>query len=427
MKAIEQLIEQLGSQTSLIGRGLGRSYGDAACNPEGVTILTERLNRLLAFDQATGVLKAEAGVSFGDLLEIFVPRGWMLPVVPGTKFVSLGGALAANIHGKNHHIDGSFSRHVNSFALFTGQENLLCSPQSNAEAFWATAGGMGLTGVISDIELRLQRISSSYIKTRYLPAESLDVLMDSFAQHEADHQFSVAWIDCFAAGKGLGRGVLMLGDFAQAHELPQTLAGQPLAWPSQKTISIPVDLPEFVLNRLSVMLFNELFYRAHASSTRLIHADKFFFPLDSISNFNRLYGKRGFVQYQCVLPPETSAAGVRRILMRCVKEGWGSFLAVLKRFGPEETESARTLSFPHSGYTLALDFAVKPHLLPFLQELDQIVLESGGRVYLAKDACLPAETFRCMYPHWQEWKAVRDRLDPQGCFSTALSKRLGLA
>lgn len=407
---------------TVIARGAARSYGDAAFNPSGVTLLMERLNRILAFDAETGLLRVEAGATLGELISVFLPRGWILPVVPGTKFVTIGGAVAADIHGKNHHKDGSFSRHVRELTLIDGKGNrLACSRKAHSEAFWATAGGMGLTGIISDVELNLAKVPSQFIKRRSIRAENLDALMQAFDENEDKHNFSVAWIDCLAGGRNMGRGVLFLGDFADA-QLVASRKSQAI----KKPIKITMDTPEWLLNRFSMSAFNSFYYSLNTTRDDLIHIDPFFFPLDSLHDWNRLYGKSGFIQYQCVLPPETSAEALKEILSRCVKGGWGSFLAVLKRFGPEEQHTEASISFPRSGYTITLDFPVRTGLFEFTAELDKVVLQAGGRVYLAKDACLSAETFRKMYPQWEAWNAVRNRLDPDAAFASALSKRLGL-
>jgi FAD/FMN-containing dehydrogenase len=410
--------------TPLIARGLGRSYGDAALGSGGRTVLTERLNRLLDFDPETGILRAEAGVSLEDLLAVFVPRGWFVPVTPGTRFVTLGGAVASDVHGKNHHRDGSFGAHLRSLTLVTATgETVVLTPAD--DLFWATVGGMGLTGIIAEVELALEPIETACIRQRTIKAADLDGAMALFAEHEPHHRYSVAWIDCLAAGRHLGRGVLMFGDHASRADLSGTQQGDPLRVPARGRWQVPFDLPSGLLNRFTAGAFNGFYYhRRFARETHtLTSIDRFFYPLDGIGSWNRLYGTRGFVQYQCVVPPETSRPALVALLERCQRAGRGSFLAVLKRFGPG---GQGWLSFPMAGYTLALDLPAAPGITDFLAELDRIVVEAGGRVYLAKDACLSPETFRAMYPRWRRWLVLKSQIDPHNQFRSRLSERLRL-
>lgn len=403
---------------SMIARGSGRSYGDAALNASGFTILTEQLDRLLEFDESSGLLKAESGISLEALLKIFVPRGWMIPVVPGTKFISLGGAVAADIHGKNHHKDGSFSKHLKSFELIDGNGSIRqCSRQENADVFWATVGGMGLTGLITNVQLQLQKIPSAHIRMKAIPARNFSELVKSYADYEEKHHFSVAWLDCLAKGESRGRGVLLLGDFEEGHDHK---------WHPKTPISIPMEAPNFLLNELSMSAFNELYYRLPRPETQLIDADKYFFPLDRISNWNRLYGTRGFIQYQCLLRGDGASEGLERILKLCQEEGIPSYFAVLKRFAKAEKHEHATLSFPDEGYTLAMDFPGSARLSNLCQKLDQIVIEYGGRIYLAKDSMLDAATFSQMYPQATRWQEVCHRLNAEQAFSSNLAIRLGL-
>jgi FAD/FMN-containing dehydrogenase len=412
-------------QEKLIARGAGRSYGDAACNPAGITILTERLDRVLGFDYESGLLRVEAGITLADLLRIFVPRGWLPPVLPGTKFVSIGGAVSSDIHGKNHHRDGSFSRHVTEFELVDGLGvPHTCSRSSEPDVFWATLGGMGLTGLITDVQLQMQKIPTAFIRAQGIKAANLNDLMDLFQEHEQNHAYSVAWIDCLSAGSRLGRGVLFLGDIAQPDELPRSIS--PFATKRENTFRVPLDSPDALLNTFTMSVFNESFYNLQKISPRFVHLNQFFFPLDFIHDWNRLYGKRGFAQYQCLLPPQTSQSGIRELLGLCARRGLGSFLAVLKRFGDAEAHPEASLSFPAPGYTLTLDFAMFNGLADFIAELDRVVVSNGGRVYLAKDAFLTAETFRSMYPSVGDWRKARRKLDPHGVFHSMLSERLEL-
>ncbi|MEB3359815.1 MAG: FAD-binding oxidoreductase [Synechococcales bacterium] len=418
---LEHLCQQ--DDPSLLARGAGRSYGDAALNGSGQTILTERLNRMLAFDAQTGRLRCEAGVSLKEILDVFVPRGWFPWVTPGTKFVTVGGAIAFDVHGKNHHQDGSFCRHVHRFNLILASgETVTCSRDENADLFWATVGGLGLTGIITDVELSLQPIETAYINGHNIKARNLDEAIALFDQYEPLYQYSVAWIDCLASGASLGRSILMLGNHAKVDDLNPNQRPYPLSLKPKQRFRVPFDPPAGLLNRYTMGAFNTLYYgRQFSREVRAIaDYDSFFYPLDFIWDWNRLYGKRGFVQYQCVFPPETSRIGLIEVLEQCSQKGWGSFLAVLKRFGPQEG----ILSFPMPGFTLTLDMPVKPGLFEFLELLDQLVIRRGGRVYLAKDARLSPESFRAMYPNYGDWLAIKSRIDPTNQFKSTMSDRL---
>ncbi len=414
-----------GTQRDYASRGLGRSYGDAALNRESGVISHLRLNRFLAFDPEAGVLECEAGASLADILQYFLPRGFFLPVTPGTKFVTLGGAIAADVHGKNHHRDGTVANFIKDFRLLTPSgEILFCSPASHSEIFWATFGGMGLTGVILSARLVLRRVESAYIFVDYQKTRNFEEAIEIMGESDRQYQYSVAWIDCLATGASLGRAVLMRGNHAPSGELPKRVR-DPLAAPSHRQWNLPIDLPRLALNSLTVGTFNALFYAAHRNAARqLVDLEKFFYPLDAIQNWNRLYGRRGFVQYQFALPPERGRAGLAAILERLARSRRGSFLGVLKCFGDA---NPAPLSFPVRGYTLALDLPADTGLRPFLQELDQLVLRHGGRVYLAKDAALSAETFAAMYPQLERFRALKRRLDPNGALSSSLARRLKIA
>lgn len=409
---------------SKLGRGLGRAYGDAAVNGRGATILTEKLNRMLDFDQTSGVLRCEAGVSIEDLIETFMPRGWYPLVVPGTKFVTIGGAIASDIHGKNHHRDGSFVNAVRSFNLLTANGDLInCSRAHEPDLFWATVGGMGLTGIIVDVELKLQRIASSYIKCRSIRTRNLSETLDCFSQLEPEFQYSVAWIDCLAGKSQLGRGIVMFGNHAELEDLNPSQRSQPFFVAGKQAINVPFDLPGFLLNRYSIGAFNQCFYWAHPARDRerLVPYEPYFFPLDRIRSWNRLYGKAGFVQYQCVVPVGREGA-IAKMLELSSQYGMSSFLAVLKRFGPERG----LLSFPKAGVTLTLDMPVRPKLFELIARLNDVVLQSEGRVYLAKDSYLTAEHFRIMYPNYRRWLAIKSKVDPGYVFRSALAERLAL-
>jgi FAD/FMN-containing dehydrogenase len=418
-----------GLQPSYIPRGLGRSYGDAALNENAGVIWPILLNRLLSFDGASGVLECESGVSLAEIIQYFLPRGWFLPVTPGTKFVTVGGAIAADIHGKNHHKDGSFSNFVVDFRLLapTG-EVLLCSPAAHPEIFWATVGGMGLTGIVMSARLRLRRVDSAYVFVDYYKAANLEDALATMEASDQRYEYSVAWIDGLATGNAMGRSVLMRGNHAPAAELPARLRNPQSGIANAPPVPIHpqwnlfLDFPSGTLNRLTVKAFNTAYYAVHRTVPRqLVGLEKFFYPLDAINQWNRMYGKRGFVQYQIALPQASGRAGLRTILDRLARSGRASFLAVLKRFGDA---GPGLLSFPLRGYTLALDIPVAHGLVPFLHELDRMTLDHGGRIYLAKDAVLRAEDFAAMYPQLESFRAIQRKLDPERLFSSSLARRL---
>jgi FAD/FMN-containing dehydrogenase len=413
-----------GTQRTYVSRGLGRSYGDAALNRDGGLICHTRLNRFLGFEESTGVLECEAGVSFEEILRHFLPRGFFLPVTPGTKFVTVGGAIAADVHGKNHHKDGTLASFLLDLKLLTPTgEVLLCSRESNPEIFWATVGGMGLTGIILGARIQLRKVESAYVLVDYQQVRNLEEALEAMGESDERYQYSVAWIDCLGRGKSLGRAVLMRGNHAVPAQLPRK-AGNPLAEPSHFRWNLPFDLPSLALNRLSVGAFNSLFYALHRTTTnQIVDFEKFFYPLDAIQNWNRLYGKRGFVQYQLALPQESGRTGLAALLWRLAESRRTSFLGVLKRFGDG---NPGLLSFPLYGYTLALDLPMTSGLLPFLRELDRMVISMGGRVYLAKDAVLSAADFAAMYGRIEKFRAVKRKLDPQGVLSSSLGRRLAI-
>ncbi len=412
---------------TMICRGEGRSYGDAAISSDGLVVVTTGLKTVCEFDPTTGVLVAEAGMTIADILKTVVPRGWFPAVTPGTKHVSLGGAVAADVHGKNHHRDGSFVSYVNDLEMITPDGNTMhCSPVSSSDLFWATAGGMGLTGMITKVAVQLLPIESSLILAQHFKAPELETALRWLEDAEHDDQYTVAWIDCASGGRNLGRSIVMRGHHARRHELP-TNGTPPLRVPAQSAHQMPVDLPSFALNPWSVALFNQLYYFTQGRKTQpfLVNYDQFFYPLDMVGDWNRLYGKRGFLQYQFMIPDKGAAEGMRRILERLVQSRRASFLAVLKRFGPG---NGGPLSFPAKGFTLALDLPMSGcDVLDLLDELDEVVLELGGRVYLAKDARLAPDRFRRMYPRLDEWLSVKRAIDPGGRFSSDLSRRLGLS
>jgi decaprenylphospho-beta-D-ribofuranose 2-oxidase len=408
----------------VIARGLGRSYGDTATRADGTVIDCTRLNRMLSFDPATGALACEGGVSLAEVLEVFLPRGWFLPVSPGTKFVTVGGAIANDIHGKNHHRDGTFSQHVDWIDLLLADGEIRrCSPSESPDLFWATAGGIGLTGIIVAAQFRLLPVASAFLRVDYRRTPDLDSALAAMAESDAGHRYSVCWVDCLARGRSLGRSVLMLGDHAAASDLPAARAAQPFVPPRRAKRSVPVDFPEFLLNPLSIGAFNQLFYALHPTREGcLVDYDAYFYPLDRIHQWNRLYGKRGFAQYQATFPL-SEAAGLKRLLEALARSRRASFLAVLKRFGPA---APGPLSHPFEGYTLTLDLPNHNGLATFLRDLDRILLDHGARLYTAKDSTTTADAFAAMYPRAAEFRALRAAVDPGGRFASDMGRRLGL-
>lgn len=411
---------------SAIARGLGRAYGDSAMNAD-CTILTRRLDRMLEFDAASGILTAEAGVSLARIVEVFLPRGFFPPVVPGTRFVTIGGAIAADVHGKNHHVAGSFGDHVLWIDLLCGDgEVRRCSAEVEAALFHATLGGMGLTGVVLRAALRLMPVTTGWIRQRTIVAADLDGAMAAFEDNLAS-TYSVAWIDCLAQGAARGRSLVYLGEHARPEDLPSTAAGEPLRTPQRTTRRVPLDAPSGALNAWSVRAFNGLYFRAgrRGRAERLVDWQTYFFPLDALLEWNRIYGRRGFAQHQCALPLATAREGLAEMLGAVAAAGLGSFLAVLKRLGPGAPE--RPLSFPIEGYTLALDFPVTPEALKLMDRLDEITVLAGGRLYLAKDARMSGDTFRAGYgQRLAAVQAVVARHGGRTRFASLQSQRLGL-
>lgn len=408
---------------SLIARGNGRSYGDAALNPE-LTLSLLGCNRLIAFQPEEGRLTCEAGVLLRDVLDVFVPRGWFPPVTPGTKFVTIGGMVAADVHGKNHHVAGTFGRYVDSLTLLQADGSIAtCSKERNSELFRATIGGMGLTGVILTVTWRLVPIETAYLRQETLRARDLDQVMDQFVD-SAEWTHTVAWIDCLAAGPNRGRSLLFRGEHAALTELSEEVRANPLRIPAKRTRQVPISLPAMLLNPAVVRGFNALYYRhaTGAGSTNVVDYDSFFYPLDSVLEWNRIYGRKGFTQYQCVLPKPASREGLGALLRAISNSGQGPYLSVLKLLGPQEG----LLSFPMEGYTLALDFPIRPDTLMLLDLLDEILADHGGRVYLAKDARTSAGSLRRGYPELPRFERIRADIGAKGRFESLLSRRLML-
>ena len=406
-----------------IARGQGRAYGDAATNSEGVAILTERLNRLVSFDPATGILRAEAGATLREIIQVFLPQGWFVPVTPGTSWCTLGGCFAADVHGKNHHQAGSFSAHVPAIQLVlaSGEVREL-TPED--DLFWATAGGMGLTGIIQEVELKLRRVETPFMAVRHVPAPNLKAMMDALEDPAHDEEYSVAWIDCLARGEAMGRGVLMLGRHAREGDLPIKGPSRASAERPKKGPRVPFDLPAFAVSPTTVRLFNGFYNRWHSrKGSFTAPVWQYFYPLDAIADWPRLYGKRGFLQYQFVVGSAEARACMAEVLKEISAAGHASPLAVLKKFGPE---GRGMMSFPKEGFTLSLDIPMRSDLLPFLDRLDAIVKRHGGRIYMAKDSRMKPELVPSMHPRFEEFKRACAEADPEGLFQSDLSRRLKL-
>ena len=409
---------------AVIPRGLGRSYNNAAQSAGGLVLSTERLNRIISLDAATGVAVCEAGVSLEQLMVAGLPAGWFVPVSPGTRQVTIGGAIAADVHGKNHHVAGSFASHVTSFDMLApdgGQRTVT----SDDELFWATAGGMGLTGFITSATVRLKQVGTSLVKVDTVKTKDIDETMAVLAEHDSKYGYTVAWSDSMASGRGLGRSIITSGDFAAPADLPQEERGDPFRFDPRARLGAPPGFPPGLINRYTIRLANEAWYRKapRLRAGELQTIGQFFHPLDGIRNWNRVYGPGGFRQYQYVMPFGAEAA-VRRSFEMVSGHPAPSFVTVLKRFGEGDQG---LLSFPAPGWTLALDFPARtPGLGPLLDQLDQLVVRHGGRVYLAKDSRVPAAVLEEMYPRLPDFRKLRAELDPSGTLASDLSRRLGL-
>ncbi len=400
---------------SVLPRGLGRSYGDSCLNEDGTLLDTTPLNRFIAFDESAGLLRCEAGVTLAEILRLIVPRGWFLPTTPGTKFVTVGGAIANDVHGKNHHRAGTFGRHVTRFELLRSNgERLICSPDENADLFRATIGGLGLTGLILWAEFRVQRVAGPFIAKEQIRFSCIDEFFEISADSDERYEHTMAWVDCLATGRNLGRGLFMRGNYTRPKPIPrQTTEPRSL-------FTMPIQLPAFVLNLMTVRAFNSLYYHSQLPKRtfRTVPYDPFFYPLDAIHEWHRLYGAPGFLQYQFVVPYAQDRTAIKAILTEISRSGVVSFLAVLKVFG--DVPSPGMLSFPRPGVTLALDFPFRgQRTLALLDRLDQIVQAHGGVVNPAKDARMSAASFQAFYPQWREFAQY---IDPK--FSSSFWRRV---
>ena len=411
----QQLRNILSEDQQYISYGLGRSYGDSALSAHSIHTRPSRY--FLNFDAENGILTCESGVSLADIIEFFIPKGWFVETTPGTKFVTVGGAIASDVHGKNHHVSGCFSQSVLAFDLMLPDGSIVCcsSNNENRELFRATCGGMGLTGVILRVTIRLKRIPSAYINETIIKTKNLRDTVDLFLEYK-DVPYSVAWIDCLAQGEKLGRSLLMLGDHTENGSYK---------YEKKRLISVPIDMPNFTLNRFSVGAFNMLNYEKIRNRTtkHIVDLESFFYPLDAIQGWNRLYGKGGFTQYQFVLPYSAGYDGLEKILKLIAVSGIGSALSVLKLFGKE---NENYLSFPMEGFTLALDFKISRNLMTLLDKLDRIVLEYGGRIYLTKDVRMSATVMEKGYPKLTQFREVRSKYQCENKFCSLQSNRLGL-
>ena len=413
----------LAKKETVIARGLGRGYGDCAVNGRGITVLTHSSGRLKLED---GVLEVSSGVSIDEVLRFCVPLGYFIPVTPGTKFVTIGGAIAADVHGKNHHKDGSFGSFVIELDLMIADGSIQrISPSNNSRLFWATVGGMGLTGVILNAKVQLTSIKTSKILGKNIVCKNLDELMNEMVLADDYAKYSVAWVDTLARGKNLGRSVLSIGEHAAETDLGRKLRKAPLQYSSKQLISFPKIAFSGVINRLTVRLFNALwFYKAKfTKKKKLVSFDSFFYPLDGVRNWNYIYGNGGFVQYQFSVPDDASNL-VKFVLDKLSEQKIPSFLSVLKRFGENRNG---LISFPSKGWTLAVDIPTGViGLGELLDELDAKLVGAGGRIYLAKDSRMNPNLIESMYPLLNEFRKVKNEIDPDNLFQSNLSRRLGL-
>ncbi len=401
-------------QGNCIARGLGRSYGDSALSAN--VISTQQLRYFLDFNPKTGLLICESGVSLADIIDAFLPRGFFLAVTPGTKFVTIGGAIASDVHGKNHHHVGCFSEFVENIELLLPNGEIVnCNRQQNQELFHATCGGMGLTGIILAATIKLIPITSSTIQQRTIKSANLNATLAAFHEHK-EATYSVAWLDCTAKGKHLGRSLLMLGEHADDNNLVRS---------TPRNLNVPFNMPSIMLNRYSIRAFNHFYYQRIKQDEvhDRVNLDKFFYPLDSISQWNNLYGRKGFTQYQFVIPLEDAEMALQKILGKIADYGNGSFLSVLKLFGKA---NSNYLSFPQEGFTFALDFKMEPTLFHFLEQLDRLVQDYNGRVYLAKDVRMPADFFHATYNKVEQFQKIRASIGATDKLSSLQSTRLGI-
>lgn len=408
------------TRDAVLCRGLGRSYGDSSLPPPShpVVAATPLADRVLAFDPATGRVRAEAGLSLREINRLFLPRGFYGPVTPGTQYITVGGMVAADVHGKNHHRDGCFGAHVERLRVRVADGRVVeCSPGENADLFRATIGGMGLTGHVLEADFRLARVPSPWIRYESARVHDIDRYVEALKDAAREWPHTMGWIDCLSRGRSMGRGILLKGRWAGKDEAPPEMPR------SRRRPAMPVVLPGWVLNRWSVRAFNAVYYRSHVPRLKrgLIEPDTFFYPLDAIAHWNRMYGPRGFTQYQCVLPEQAGLGAARRFLDLLTRRGGASMLCVIKDCGDE---GVGLLSFPRRGISIALDIPVRDGTQALVDALNELVIAEGGRVYLAKDQFTRPEHFRAMEPRLEEFMRIRRRWDPEGRVRSAQSVRL---
>lgn len=408
------------TEGAVLSRGLGRSYGDSSLPAAGqrAVVGTTLADRILAFDPESGRIRVEAGLALRDLLSVFFERGYFVPVTPGTTFVTIGGMVASDVHGKNHHCDGTFGDHVHALLMRVADGRLVeCSPTEHPDLFWATVGGMGLTGHILEVEFSLVRVRSPWIAMESERMPNIDAFMAGLADAAENWPMTMGWIDCLSGGNKLGRGILMKGRWAEPAEAPKHHPKP------KKSPGVPFVFPQFVLNGLSMRLFNEAFYWKHLrrKKSSIVHPEAFFWPLDAIHNWNRIYGPRGFTQYQCVLPRAAGPDAARRFLELLTARGGASFLCVIKDCG---AQGKGLLSFPMPGISIALDIPVREDTQSLVDALNERVVADGGRIYLTKDSFTRADHFAAMEPRLEEFNEVRRRWDPDGRLRSAQSVRM---
>jgi decaprenylphospho-beta-D-ribofuranose 2-oxidase len=414
----EQLDALITKKQPFIPRGNARSYGDSSLGKR--TISTLKYDKILSFDIERGIFECQTGITLEQVLQVIIPKGWFLPVTPGTQLITIGGAVASNVHGKNHRKDGAFFKHIIDMdVVLASDETVTCSPVENTDLFEATCGGMGLTGMVTRVKFRLKKIETSFMRQKQIKAQNLDELLSLFDKYR-DFTYTVAWIDCLKQGKNFGRSILTVGEHAILNDLDEEQKKAPLQLPSKKKITFPFNLPSWVLNKFTVKAFNFLFYTKNFKREidSVISYEPFFYPLDAILNWNRMYGKNGFVQYQFVLPADAKD-GLIEILNRISARGMGSFLTVLKALGKQES----MISFCTEGYTLALDFPLRKGVLEFLDELDEIVLKYGGRLYITKDARMKPAMLQG-YPELEKFKSIIKKYNTDGKIRSVQSDRL---
>ena len=418
----KELLKHL-SKGQCIARGNGRSYGDSAINSSN-TIDMKKFNHFLNFNNKNGLLTVQAGILIIDILDNFIKKGWFMPVTPGTKYVTIGGMVAADVHGKNHHKDGSFSEYIQWIDLIDKNQNLIrCSRKKNKDLFFNTIGGMGLTGVILNVCFKLIPIETSWVKQTIIPTKNLEKTIEFFTKYE-QVTYTVAWIDCMSEGEQLGRSLIMLGEHAKLEELPDNIKKKRFENKQRKKIKIMFHFPKFIMNWVFIKLFNIIYYNLGKlkKGENFVDIESFFYPLDSILNWNKIYGRNGFLQFQCVIPTKYSKKAIIEIFKIMKTFGSSSFLAVLKKLGKENG----SISFPMEGFTLALDFPVSDKNLLMMKKLDDIVIRYRGRFYLAKDSRIGSKTLLKSDDRFTVFQKMRKNKNLSNKFNSSQSLRLNI-